>query len=168
MTSNRPKCILEETQHKEKTNWSSLSLKTARHKFTRTLKRQSNFLPPDALSQCKHDPYPKNLGRYIPAHCGQSDTHGDRCCQWSSPGRYRTRLSGSRWLSRSTTEPRWTWSCRHSWELLYFLQRDHTQGSISIKYSSSFELLRCIHSALLSETLMDPAFPIHWPDARGW
>lgn len=31
-----------------------------------------------------------------------------------------------------------------------------------------FDLLHCIHSALLSETLMDNAFPINWPDTRGW
>lgn len=39
--------------------------------------------------------------------CRQVDTHGDSCCWWSIQGSGRTPLCGSRWLSRSTTEPRW-------------------------------------------------------------
>lgn len=99
---------------------------------------------------------------------GKSDTHGDRCCRWSIPGNYHSLLSGSHWLSRSTMEPHWTWSCRHSWELLCFLQRDSARPQSVLYIHSPFELFHCIHNALLSETWMDTAFPIRWPDAQGW
>lgn len=66
---------------------------------------------------------------------------------WSHPGRGIVDIIGS-----------YCTSCRET---------AHRPQSV-LNIHSAFELLHCVHSALLYETLMDTAFPINWLATQAW
>lgn len=53
-------------------------------------------------------------------------THSGRRCRGRRRGSRCTAPCGCRLPRRSTTVPRWRWSCQGSWELSCFLQREGT------------------------------------------
>lgn len=79
------------------------------------------------LSLMTWDASLQNLYPKTTVNCAPSSTHGDRCCQWSSPESLGIPASGCHWPSKSTTVRHWKWRCQGSLVWSGFLWRNHAR-----------------------------------------